>query len=624
MTYARLIVLLLAFEVLVTALVGLGIYFGFTVFPYMQPSVSTASGNVVQSTGFNATIPLYMPSLADLKVPYTYLKQGGQSWGIGGFVVSAAILALQSFVRGMYLGGLKGWAWNAKKLPLFACGRRYFKDMLKWTVFQTVLGVLTIYLTAVFIPFGLLLIIVLFVYSLTPYLIVLQECSCDEALSRAPRLFRRNFGRLFPLALLAFLCTGIISAFKASAPPWGYAVPLLAYACVGTLLIGALMRNLATGLKLDRKTVPEPLFQEVQMSGLSKVVILLLVPILVGSGIFAASGRHLSAFQLGSKQRLEGISYNANFSDVFYSSEQRYTAYEWKMEDYRISIKLPDLSGKRRPADLRGVADITWQINREVRTVSGNTTMISVEPVTYTSRLMYRLVRETADDGSVYYSSINGSASILPASEHPHDPLSVQMMISGDGNQIYVLQYPTRFDSSQVFRVSHDGKYLLTGTSQVNPNDFHTYWFSAKQNNEQLFDFSSAKNRLNYLQSFNRAYTALACAMQEGDGRMVVEILESLRRAGVQVKTPDRDEKAWTEDLRGRYEGASLQETLKLLTRAGVQLGYEAHELTDQSDDKIGVYRFAISFPQGMYDITYKESKADGKLLSVEVKDASI
>ncbi|QHW29409.1 hypothetical protein GZH47_00240 [Paenibacillus rhizovicinus] len=67
-----------------------------------------------------------------------------------------------------------------------------------------------------------------------------------------------------------------------------------------------------------------------------------------------------------------------------------------------------------------------------------------------------------------------------------------------------------------------------------------------------------------------------------------------------------------------------MQETLTLLTRAGIQSGYEVQELADQSDDKISVYRFAMSFPHGLYDITYKESKTDGKLLSVEVKDASI
>ncbi|MFC5404723.1 hypothetical protein [Cohnella soli] len=620
MAYTRLIVLVMVFEVFITAVVGLGIYFGFSIFPYSQSPVTT-TGAAVQTIGFNATIPLYMPSLTDLKIPYTYLQAGEQVWGITAFLVSAAVMGLQSFIRGMYLGGLKGWVLNRKTVPLITCGRRYFGDMIAWSIFQNVVVGLIFFLTISFFPFGIILMIALLFYSLTPYLIVLQNITFSDALAKAPRMFRRYFSTLLPLALFAMFCTLVISLFRSLAPPWGYAVPLLAYACVGTFLIGELMSRLAVKLTLDGEQVPDLPIVEIRARRMVNAMNVLLVPVLVSAGIFAASGKHLSAFELGSKSRFDGFSYNTNFSDVFYVSDQKYTAYEWQTGDFSIALKLPDLSSERKPDELRGIADITWQVNEEVRTVHGNSTQIDLKPIMHKSRLMYRLVRETANNGSFYYSSMNGSSSILPGEERPREPLSIQIMVSGDGSHIFIMQYPTRFDISQVFRVSDDGRYLIPRTSQMNPMDFHYYWFTTEQSTENLLEMLAAKNKTNYIATINRSYLALACALQEGDGRMVVNLLETMRQAGVNVKAPDWDDQTWTDNLHGRYKGASLQKTLELLTKAGVQGGYEGKELLDKSDEKIGVYRFEVPFPDGMLSIIYKESKEDGKLLSVNVMD---
>lgn len=413
MAYIRLIVLVLAFEVLITAVVGLGIFVGFSVFPYSQTAVSTV-GAAAQTGGFNATIPLYMPTLSDLKIPYTFLQTGTQTWGVAAFLVSAAAAVLQSFVRGMYLGALKGWIQSRMAVPLMACGRRYFGGMLAWSVFQGVTGALTLFLAAAFFPFGLILIVVLLFFALTPYLIVLQDLTFSNALAKAPRVFRSQFKSLLPLALFAMLCTLLVSLLRSLTPPFGYAVPLLVYAVIGTLLIAELMRRLEVKLRANGEQSPRLPFGEVRTGRIATYLSVLLVPVLVTAGVFAASGRHLSAFDFGDKKHLAGISYHTNFSDVFYASDQRYTAYEWKSGDYSIDLRLPDLSGDRKPAELRGIADITWQVDEEVRTRNGTTTYIDVQPFTRKNQLMYRLIRETGQDGGIYYSSLNGSASILP------------------------------------------------------------------------------------------------------------------------------------------------------------------------------------------------------------------
>ncbi|CAN7672536.1 hypothetical protein [Paenibacillus sp. LjRoot56] len=621
MAYIRLIVLVLFVEVMITMAVSFGIYFGFSIYPYTL-TTNTPSGAAVQSAGFNATIPLYMPSLADLKVPYTFLKVATPSWGAAAFLVSAVLMGLQSFIRGMYLGGLKERALNQEKVPLLVYGRRYFGDMIAWTIFQFVAGAAMIFFAAAFFPIGIILIIILMCYSLTPYLIVLENISFSTALAKATGTFRRNFGAMLPLALLAMMCTLIVSLFRSLTSPWGYAVPLLAYACVGTLLIGKLMTILAVKLRInpEQQSTMQPR-DEIPTHSLVNVVVVLLIPVLLFTGIFTASGNHLRMFDFGKKKQIEGISYLTSFSDVYYASKTRYTAYLWQSAEYSLAIKLPDLTGDRKPDELRGIAEITWRMDENNRRLQGTSLQTAENSNIHKSQLMYRLVKETAKDGHVYYSSLRGSSSILPGDVEPHEPLSVQIMVSGDGSQIFVIQYPTRFDISPVFRVSDDGKYVITGTSPVNPMDFHTYWFTADQSTDHMFNLLAAKNQWNDTAMFNRAYLALASAMQEGDGRTVVKVLETMRKSGVDVIAPDWDIQTWTTNLHRRYQEASLPNFLELLSKAGMQEGYKVTEISNNSEDKVGVYRLEVPFPDGVIPIMYKESKVDGKLLSINIED---
>ncbi|NQX58336.1 hypothetical protein [Paenibacillus qinlingensis] len=621
MAFIRLIVMVLVVEVMITMVVSLGIYFGFAIYPYSLTTLST-TGAAVQTGGFNATIPLYMPSLGDLKVPYTFLRLGTPAWGAAAFLVTATLMAVQSFIRGMYLGALKGMVLNQENISLFAIGRRYFGGMIAWTIFQTVTGALLLFFAAAFFPIGIILMIALIGYSLTPYVIVLENSSFRAALAKAPRILRSHIGSLLSLALLAMICTLVISLFRSMTPPWGYAVPLLAYACMGTLLIGWLMKMLAVNLTISPEQTEVQPSDKIRTRGVVNAFYVLLIPALLITGILTASGKHYSMFDFGSKKQLEGISYVTSFSDVYYASKTKYTAYMWQPEEYSIAMHLPDLSGEQKPDELRGVANITWQMDEEIRTAQGNSTQIDVKPVMHESQLMYRLIKEKAKDGNVYYSSLRGSSSILPGDVEPREPISVQIMVSGDGSQIFVIQYPTRFDISPVFRVSDDGRYLVTGTSPLNPMDFHTYWFTTEQHTDHMFNLLAAKNQLNDTAMFNRAYLALASAMQEGDGHTVVKVLKTMSQSGVDVKAPDWDSQTWTAYLHNQYLGISWDKFLELLTKAGVQGSYELKDLTSlKSDDKIGVFRLDVPFPNDVIPITYTESKADGKLLSIHVMD---
>ncbi len=138
------------------------------------------------------------------------------------------------------------------------------------------------------------------------------------------------------------------------------------------------MRRLVAKLTMDGEWSPDLPFGEVHSRKMVNAITMLLVPVLVFAGIFSVSGRHLIAFEYGSKKQLDGISYSTNFSDVFYASDQMYTAYERQKSDYHLAIRLPDLSDGRRPKELRGIANITWQVNEEIRTSHRNSTQIDV------------------------------------------------------------------------------------------------------------------------------------------------------------------------------------------------------------------------------------------------------
>lgn len=122
----RLVVLVIAFEVMLTVLLGLGAYFGFSVYPYSLGSL----GKVGEAEQIHASLPLYMPTLMDMKVPYTSFEAGPLDLGFMSVVITLLVLAIQSFVRGMYLSGLKQELLMRSRRSFFENGRHYFGRML--------------------------------------------------------------------------------------------------------------------------------------------------------------------------------------------------------------------------------------------------------------------------------------------------------------------------------------------------------------------------------------------------------------------------------------------------------------------------------------------------------------
>ncbi|TYP74687.1 hypothetical protein [Paenibacillus methanolicus] len=607
--YLRLVVLVLAFEVLLSAVIGLGIYAGFSVFPYAQ-----AAG---QTPGINATVPMYMPTLTDLKASYTFFEAGPAQWGALSILASIALVVLQSFVRGMYLGGIKAHI-QGRRVSLVACGRRYFGVLFGFACLQIAAGLLAMLFAMMFFLFGFLAMAAMLAFALAPYLAVLQELPLGEAIARSPRILRRYVGEWLPLAVGALMCTVVISFFRGLPEPWSYPVPLVVYVVVGTLLIAGLMRSLDVRLRAEGEAVPPLLLPEKKERRIAVYGWAALVPALVAAGVFVSSGKHLNALDFGGKERLAGMAYGTNFSDAFYASDRQFTTYWWASGEWRIAMRLPDLSTGDGPKELRGIADIRWSVDELVNTRVGTGTTIEMRPVQRESKLMYQLVRDTASDGTPVYSSMNGGQVILmPGKASPIQPFSFHLAVSGDGRDISLLQYQRGMDEQLLFRMSEDGRYILPGTSTSNPQNVKVYWFSDEHRTEDVFALMEARNRINLMPKTARAYMTLAAALQQGDGRMVADLLQMLRQQGVTVTAPERDAAEWSAELKRLYAHASLGEVLLYIAKAGEQDAYVPEEQPG-GDAKRRVYRIEVPFPGGPIPLEYEETE-DGLLIAIKV-----
>lgn len=176
------------------------------------------------------------------------------------------------------------------------------------------------------------------------------------------------------------------------------------------------------GLSVAEDHVAHPVSEGVKQ-WLRGALAVLMTLVLTAIGGYAASGAHLEFFSSSGGKQMPGIAYGATFSDVLYRSGKTYNSYMWEMDDrYRIEMSLPDLSGESKPEELRGIAKITWDIDKDVQ--DGSRTY--KERTISEHKVLYRLVRESAGNGSIYYSSVRGAAAILPGGEKPRRPLSVE------------------------------------------------------------------------------------------------------------------------------------------------------------------------------------------------------
>lgn len=620
MKYSRLIVLVIAFEVFITCMVMLGIYFGFSIF-LVYPANGSSEGNVTR-TEFSFSVPMYMPSLEDLKVPYTNLAANVMQWNPISYILILGVMLIKSFVRGMYLGGLKSTVLEKRAVPLLIVGRHYFKRMLGWSFVQLFISGIAIVAVIIFPLLFFLAFLIPLVYILTPYIIVLFDCSLKDALAKAPGMLKRSFWRLFPLTLQAMICGLLVGMSKMLPTPLSYIVPLVGSTVLGTLLIAELLRKLVELMLEQRMKINMKVQQdEVKGSKAQHVLVLLSIPVLIFVGTLAFTGHGLHAMQIGvgKEERLNGLSYNADFSDVFYASKNSYTTYDWKDGNYAMDISLPDLSKETKPNEIRGIAKVVWTMDVQKKSVDGNHTFSSVIEEPRTSTIMYHLIQQSTKDGSLYYSSENGAVGVIGIEKDTYKPLSFYMMVSGDGKDVFIIQYPRQHNISGLFEISENGKYTVMHTSHTNPHEIKPFWFSKSQSIHNVLDMLSFKNKNSTFDSSYNVQKLLAAAMQEADGRMILNIFHTLQLQEVELDMKERTEEQWSSYLRDQYNHSDLYSSLQFLSKAGIQNGLEEREVDELSSKEFVVFDLFVPFPSGTITIQTKHDREDFTLRSLKV-----
>lgn len=635
--YPKLILLVMLTDVFLTFMVGLGVYFGFAIHPIFL--LGNAQSPV--QTGIHGTIPLWMPSIQDLKVPFTYLPYGGAVSVWRTIAVSAAIIVVQSYARAVYLGGLRSAVLQERPLPLREYGSRYFKRMLGWSVLHAAVAFAGMMLALWAWPIGAAVFLIGFFYSLVPYLIVLRDYSLSEALSAGPSIFRAHFRSMVPFALLTLFLTAFVSVVGNLNKPLDYYLCMLLYGTAGTLMIGEFMRRLHEKMNKENGAAVVPLRTATipvsRLQTMTAIALLFVVPVV---GVYFAAGYPIQAVDhvlTGDKRELSGVSFFSGFSDVMQASDRMYNAYAWQPNPYRIQIALPDMSDGRSYSELRGTATVYWDVSRENVIRTGNSSAIHVVNVPMEQTILYRLVRERSEDGSVYYSSRDGSASILALEDRAREPMSLEMTVSGDGRHVFVMQYPSRFEAGPLFRMSADGRFFVPRENQLNPGDFDTYWFASEWSKEDVFAMVQSKNK-HVGVGPKRLYVQLAAALQEADGAMVKKLLRAAEGGKTKITAPDWTERQWTDYLRQLYGPAGLEEMLGYMTKAGVHNGHVSQNLSppaeqlpvgnvggvaqerQQSDaQRPRLFSTTVPFPDSFIVLVSEIDRTD-KLLSLEIR----
>ncbi|TLS50676.1 hypothetical protein FE782_18400 [Paenibacillus antri] len=604
----------IAAEALITAIVAIGIYYGVGVFPYTTP---WASGTTPpEPAQLHFTLPIGMPSLQELKMPLSFIRAEGLGFGIAGFLLSAAAILAQSFARGAYLGGLRSHAVNGEKADMLRAGRHFFFRMTGWTIFQHAAGLILFFSAVVFFPFALIGMIVLFAFSLTPYVIVLRDVGLAEGLASAPGVFRRAFGRLLPLAIVAAIVTALCGGARLAPVPYNYLLCMVIYVPAATYLIYELMLRLHAFLRENNTPLPKPQFRERarRFGGWAWAALLLVAPL---TGAAAATGHLFAPLSLanGSEKEWNGVSFWNDFTAAYARSEQRYTTYGWKHTgEMRLRISMPELANGAGPELLRGTAEVTWGLMEEKTTRSGNSSHIFLEETQRTDRLFYSLKKATTSTGASYFSSREGTAHLLTSGGNLREPHELEMMVSGDGKRVFLLLHPTRFPVDPVWRVSKDGRYLIPLTSPMNAGDFRYFWFSSEPKAEEAFAMLAEKNKETLLGA-PAPYQLLPYALQEADGDMVATLIAMTPEAA-RESVPAWDAEQWTSYLRTKYEGVEYAELFPYVSKAGEYDGHVWEERTPKSEGAIRT-RITVPYPNGSVTVEFEEK--EGQLLELQL-----
>lgn len=229
--HPRLVIIPLIVNVIQTFIGVLGIYFGFTVFSFYH-----------FDTQFPYGIPLVNNEILSIYGPYT------NNWLLTS-IATIVIVLIKSYALSMYLGSMKCFLEGPDNTySILKIAPYYMERMIQFSIIELLIGGLLFLLTHTFWPIEIIVILVVLLFSLTPYIIVLEDTSVMDAIAKSPKLLLKNLGTLVLIALVSLFLTILLTRIPFENLKVEYYIVSLLYSIIGTTMIFAVMNCLYKSL----------------------------------------------------------------------------------------------------------------------------------------------------------------------------------------------------------------------------------------------------------------------------------------------------------------------------------------------------------------------------------------
>ncbi|MFS0822776.1 hypothetical protein [Bacillus sp. 1P02SD] len=223
--HPRLIIIPLIVNVFLTFIGTLGAYAGFRIL-YFSNSYAA---------------PFGIPLLDDVIFPFQGLTT---NWLLTS-IATIGILLLKSYALSTYLGSMKCFLIGPDNTySILKIAPYYFDRMVKFSIIEFFISGVFFTFSNVIWPLAFLGILIVLFYSLTPYIIVLEDTTVRDAIARSPKLLIKNFGALFFIALISLTLTFLITEIPFTNTKMEYYVVSLLYSFFGTIMIFSVMNCL--------------------------------------------------------------------------------------------------------------------------------------------------------------------------------------------------------------------------------------------------------------------------------------------------------------------------------------------------------------------------------------------
>jgi hypothetical protein len=225
--HPRLVMIPLIVNVIQTFIGVLGIYFGFSVISFYHSDIPFPYG-----------IPLVNNEILSIYGPYT------NNWLLTS-IATLVILLIKSYALSMYLGSIKCFLEGPDNTySILKIAPYYFKRMILFSIIELLFSSIIFLLTHTFWPLAIIVILVVLLFSLTPYIIVLEDTSVMDAIAKSPKLLLKNFGALLWIGVVSLFLTILLSKLPFANLIVEYYIVSLLYSMIGTTMIFAVMNCL--------------------------------------------------------------------------------------------------------------------------------------------------------------------------------------------------------------------------------------------------------------------------------------------------------------------------------------------------------------------------------------------